>query len=239
MNALALLLLLAADPAPSTPQGDAAPAASQTPSPQAPQAATAKTTLPDRLETFGGVLMPAVMPRASTSLYAWVGAPDVGGGYRQGFQGFELEARARFNYLLVSFSGEVAGRRMLHTLGRFSVAARLALGGGYNTGTFYVDRRNFLGPFIHVNPGVIAAYQLHDTLRGFALAEVPLDIGLRPAGGSRLTPLVGAGIEYYLSPEFSVMGSGEVGVDLLRAPLGAYLPTVGYSVKVGLGIRLF
>ncbi|MEN9796527.1 MAG: hypothetical protein RL653_223 [Pseudomonadota bacterium] len=222
MNALPLLLLLSAAPASPAPPGTGV-----------------QDTLPDRVETFGGVLMPAVMPRAATSLYAYVGAPDVGGGFRQGFDGFELEARARFNYLLVSFTGELAGRRMLYSRGRFAVAARLALGGGYDTGTFYVDQRNFRGPFVHVNPGVFAAYQLHDTLRGFAQAEVPVDVGVQPVGGYRVTPLVGAGLEYYLSEEFSVMGSGEVGLDVLRAQLGAFRPTVGYGIKVGLGLRLF
>lgn len=222
MNALPLLLLLAAAPEPST-------------SP----ATGVQDTLPDRVENFGGVLVPAVMPPASNSLYAYVGAPDVGGGYRQGFDGYELEARARFNYLLVSFTGEVAARRTVYARGKFHVAARLALGGGYDTGTFYVDERNFRGAFVHFNPGAIAAYQLHETLRIFAQAEVPLDLGVQPWGGYRVTPLLGGGLEYYLSPDFSVMGAGEVGLDVLRAQLGAFRPTVGYSVKVGLGIRLF
>jgi hypothetical protein len=196
-------------------------------------------TLPGRLETFGGVLMPAVMPQGATSLYAFVGAPEVGTGYRQGFSSFELEARARFDYLRVAFTGEVAVRLPVYARGRFDVALRLGLGGGWSSGTEYVDPRNFRGPFVHGNPGAIAAYRLHDTLRLFAQAEVPLDIGVQPVGGYRVTPLVGGGLEYYLNEEFSVMGSGEVGVDVLRAQLGALAPRVGYSAKVGLGVRLF
>ena len=222
MNALPLLLLLAA--------------ATESP---APPGGGVQAALPSRVESFGGVLVPAVMPVGSTSLYAYVGAPDVGGGFRQGFEGYEVEARARFNYLLVSFTGEVAVRRGLYSRGRFDVAARLALGGGYDTGTFYVDRRNFRGPFVHVNPGAFAAYKLHDTLRIFAQAEVPLDIGVQPWGGYRVTPLVGGGLEYYLSEDFTVMAAGEVGLDVLRAQLGVHQPAFGYGVKVGLGIRLY
>jgi len=191
------------------------------------------------VDTFGGVLMPPVMPQGSSSLYAYVGAPDVGAGYRQGFGGAELEARVLLDYLLVSFTGEVALRLPLFTRGKFDVALRLAVGGGWSSGTEYVDSRNFRGPFVHGNPGAIAGYRIHDTLRVFAQAEVPVDVGTQPWGGYRVKPLVGGGLEYYLSEDFSVMGSGEVGVDLLRAQLGVLAPRVGYSAKVGLGIRLF
>ena len=107
-----LLLAPVAALAEETASPSAPPAAASAPTPAAETAAppAASLALPGRLETFGGVLMPAVLPQGASSLYAWAGAPEVGAGYRQGFGGLELEGRARFDYLRVALTGELAAR---------------------------------------------------------------------------------------------------------------------------------
>src|SRR5258706_9646140 len=60
----------------------------------------------------GGVFAPAIMPRGSMAVYVMLGAPDVGGGYRQGFESVELEVRLWLNYLQASALLEVGGEKL-------------------------------------------------------------------------------------------------------------------------------
>ncbi|HZI10807.1 MAG TPA: hypothetical protein VE153_10495 [Myxococcus sp.] len=44
-------------------------------------------------DRLGAVVAPVTLPDGSTSLYGFMGAPELGVGFRQGISGFELEAR--------------------------------------------------------------------------------------------------------------------------------------------------
>lgn len=195
--------------------------------------------LSNRQESFGAVLMPPAIPAAATAAYGFIGLQEVGGGYRQGLRLFELEARARFNYFHLSLGVDGVLKYRLLQRGRLELAPTIALGVGFNSGSRYIDVRNFNGLFAHVEPGVTFAYRIHDTLRGFALLNVPVDIGLAPAGGYRFMALVGGGVEFYLGDDVSVMVLGALGPDVMRQPNGFNQLNVGYSVKLGVGYRIF
>lgn len=201
--------------------------------------AEAVPEISDSKQTFGAVLMPPAMPAGSTAAYGFIGLQEVGGGYRQGLRLFELEARGRFNYFHLSIAVDGVLKYRLIQRERLEVAPTIAVGLGFNSGAQYIDVRNFNGLFLHLEPGVTAAYRIHDTLRGFALLNVPVDIGLAPAGGYRFMGLVGGGVEFYLGEDLSVMAMGALGPDVMRQPNGFAQFRAGYSVKLGVGYRIF
>lgn len=207
---------------------------------QTPSDRETPVRLADRQESFGAGIMPPVLPSGSNSAYGFVGAPEIGGGYRFGFgNNFELEGRGRFNYLLLSFGAEAVGKYRLLERDRMEVAANLGLGLGYDTGARYFDIRNFRALLLRVEPGVIGAYRVHDTLRAFALLNAPLEFSISPGGGSHIQVLAGGGVEFYLGEDLSVFGLGSIGPDVMREPIGLPLWQIGYSVKVGVGYRMF
>src|SRR3954447_26855765 len=99
LPALAVAVSLLAEPE-TTPEITAEP-----PKVNEPPLVSAPAVGPDT--QVGGAFAPPVMPRGSTALYAILGAPDVGGGFRQGFSKAELEVRLWFNYLQASAVLEV------------------------------------------------------------------------------------------------------------------------------------
>ncbi|MFL5319936.1 MAG: hypothetical protein ACJ790_09810 [Myxococcaceae bacterium] len=202
-------------------------------------AAAEDVKLANRQESFGAGMTPPVLPSGSTAAYGFVGAQEIGGGYRYGTGGFELEGRGRFNYLLLSFGGEAIGKYQFLTRDRVEVGASLGLGLGYDSGARYFDIRNFRALLLRVEPGVVGSYRIHDTLRGFALLNAPLDFGIAPTGGYHVQILAGGGVEFYLGEDLSLFAMGSIGPDVMREPVGLALWQIGYSVKVGVGYRMF
>src|SRR5689334_7579261 len=91
----------------------------------------------------GGVFAPAIMPRGSMALYGLLGAPDVGGGFRQGFEWAELEVRLWLNYLQAAATLEVGGKLSIYKRGILELAANAAVGVEGNSGSRYFDKVNF------------------------------------------------------------------------------------------------
>ena len=52
---------------------------------------------PTATRVMGGVVAPASLPAGTNALFGFVGAPELGVGYRQGFGLLELDAHAAFN----------------------------------------------------------------------------------------------------------------------------------------------
>jgi len=196
--------------------------------------------LSDRHQTQGGAVAPAILPAGAVSFHGYLGVPDVGGGFRQGFGLVELETRARVNYLQLGFGAEALVKVRVFDGDRLSVAPYLGVGLVANSGARYLDADNF--PYLGIRPlaGAVATYQLAETLSAIALLEIPADIGLVPAGsGGRLNPLLGGGLELYLGEDFTGLVLGRVGLDLLFPPAASPLPRLGFELRVGLGYRLF
>ncbi|MDQ3262332.1 MAG: hypothetical protein M3Y59_01530 [Myxococcota bacterium] len=214
-----LCVILAALPSPALAQEDA---------------------LSDRQLTLGGAVAPAILPSGAVAFYGYLGFPELGFGFRQGFGLIEFEARGRFHYPQVGFGVEALAKVRVYDGDDFSVAPYVGLGAVANSGARYLDTANF--PYLGIRPlvGAAASYALAETLRAIALLEVPFDVGLVPAGaGGRLNPLVGGGLELYLGEDFTGMVMGRVGLDLLFPPASSPLPRFGFEVRLGLGYRLF
>ena len=186
----------------------------------------------------GGVFAPASLPAGTNALYGFVGAPELGVGYRQGFGPVEFEARGLFNLFKVSVTGELGVKFALLHHDKLRLAPTLALGIELNAGARYFDAYNF--GFVGLRPrvGFNASYDFTDTVSGLAQLEIPWSIGLT-AQGFQATPLIGAGAEFHLGGSFSLLLSGHIGVDATREPLGVTQVRPAWAARLGIGYRLF
>jgi hypothetical protein len=190
-------------------------------------------------ENFGAVVAPAALPDGATAVSGWVGVPELGVAYRQGMGGWEVGARARFDYLRLSVTGEGVARRQLWTNGAWAVAPELGLGITGNTGSTYFDEQNLEGWFLRVSPALVASWKVAETVTAVGLVEVPYDVGLSPGGTWRVKPMAGGGAEVYLGEDLSLSAVGELGVDVFKELRGVTQTRLGYGVRLGLGVRLF
>ena len=189
---------------------------------------------------IGAVIAPAVMPRGSTALYALVGAPDIGGGFRQGFSMFELEVKLNFNYLLAAGLLEGGFRFSAIKREKFEIAPTVGLGLAADSGSRYYDRANFAYVALRPRVGGVAAIFFSETVTGLVTLDVPWAIPLtNHSAGGQLTPLLGAGAEMHLGGILSGLLLGQVGVDVIKEPLGVTQVRPAWAVRLGLGFRLF
>lgn len=188
---------------------------------------------------FGAVVAPAAMPDGATALYGWAGAPEVGAGFRQGLFGFELEARARFNWFQVSGVLEVVGRKQVWTRGPLEVAPTLGLGLVLNSGATGLDEDNFSGVLLRIAPGAVATYQLAEPLALLGQVDLPFDLGLSPTGARRFQALAGGGAEVYVGSDLTLSAVGQLGVETFKEEHGVSHTRLGWALRVGLGVRLF
>lgn len=218
-----------------------APAPAATPGEQRVTAGDAASTGPaaapeDRL---GAVLAPATLPDGSTALYGFVGAPELGVGFRQGISGFELEARGRLQWMQLSASFELAVRRKVLEDGPLTLAPVLGVGLVLNSGATYMDEDNFSGVLLRVSPGLVAGWRVADTVSLVGLLDLPFDLGLGRTRQRRIQALGGGGVELYLGDDISALAAGQLGVETFRERPGASEARLGYAVRLGLGVRLF
>src|SRR5688500_7108918 len=88
----------------------------------APARADLYTSMFDKKENFGSVLVPAALPSGASALYGYVGVPELAAGYRLGIGGLELDGRVKVNYLLLSIGFEAVAKLALLTGERFQLA---------------------------------------------------------------------------------------------------------------------
>lgn len=203
--------------------------------------AGAEPTLPAENPTTrvtGGVFAPASLPAGTNALYGFVGAPELGVGYRQGFGLVEFEARGLFNLFEVSAIAEVGVKFGVHQGERLRLAPTLALGLELNSGARYFDRWNF--GFLGLRPrvGFNASYAFTETVSGLAQLEIPWSIALT-VQGFQVTPLLGAGAEFHLGGSLSLLVSAHVGFDATKEPLGVTQYRAAWAGRLGIGYRLF
>ncbi|MEW5742848.1 MAG: hypothetical protein AB1938_28285 [Myxococcota bacterium] len=186
----------------------------------------------------GAVVAPAALPPGTLALYGIVGAPEVGAGYRQGIAGIELEAKALFNVFEVSGLLEGGMKVQVLRTERFALAPGVALGLKLNSGSKYFDAGNFgylgLRPRVSVN----ATYTFSDVIEGVAQLEVPLTLPLT-AQGVQFTPLLGAGAEFAVGGNLTLLGTAHLGLDVVKEPLGVPQTRAAWGVRLGVGYRLF
>ncbi len=189
--------------------------------------------------SFGGVAAPAMMPEGMTSLYGYVGVPEMGLGFRQGIWGFELEARARLDYFRLAGIFEGGIRRQVLVRGDLSLAPALSLGLVFNSGSEYLDEDNYPGVLLRISPGAVAGWRVAETVTVVGLVDLPIDLGLSPSGARRFQALVGGGPEIYLGQDVTLLVAGQLGVESFKAPRESAVTRLGYQLRLGIGTRLF
>ena len=193
----------------------------------------------DSEEPLGAIVAPASLPQGASAIYLYGGVPDVVLGYRQGVSVVEVEARGRFNYILLSYAFEVLLKSTIASDNSSALAPFLGVGIVHDSGSHYITTVNFQYTAIRALAGLIYTYRIGDLATVIAELDAPLDLTLSPANGYRFTPLVGGGFEVNLSPTVSGLLMGQLGVDYLKEPLGVPKWSLGYQVRAGFGFRLF
>lgn len=186
----------------------------------------------------GAVVAPAALPAGTIAMYAQVGAPDVGVGYRQGFAPLEFEARALFNVFQVSGLVDVGVRVPVLTHDRLMLSAGGSLGLLFNSGARYFDTANF--PSVALRPRLLGTLGIDfsELVTGLAQLEIPLALSLTVVG-TQFSPTVGAGAEIHLGGRLSLLVMGQIGVDATKEPLGVTQVRPAWAVRLGLGYRMF
>jgi hypothetical protein len=222
------------------------PAEPQEPLPPPPLQKAETTTATDVAEDAardtqaGGAFAPPVLPRGSMAVYALLGAPDIGGGYRQGFSQAELEVRLWFNYLAVGGVLEVGGKRSVYHQGILELVPNLALGIEGNSGSRYYDKANFAYVALRPRAAVIGGVRFSELATGLVVVDLPWSIALTNGGaGGHFSPTLGVGAEMQLSGTLSGLLLGQIGVDVIKEPLGVTQVRPAWAVRLGLGFRLF
>lgn len=206
-----------------------------------PAAETEKVVVDQGPETeVGAVIAPAIMPRGSMALYALLGAPDVGGGFRQGFELAELEVKLWFNYLQASALLEVGGKMSLYRKGVLEFVPNIAVGIEGNSGSRYYDKANYAYVAVRPRVGLITGIRFSETATGLFTIDVPWSIALTNGGaGGHFNPSMGFGAELNLGGSLSGMLLGSLGMDLIKEPLGVTQVRPYWAVRLGIGYRLF
>ncbi len=186
----------------------------------------------------GGAMAPAALSAGTVAFWGMLGAPDIGVGYRQGFSLLEFDAQARFNYLELSTLLDVGARVSIMRRDRLNFAVMAGLGLEFNSGSVYYDRANFASVALRPRVGAVASYLVSDTVQALLTVEAPWAISLN-VNGVHIDPKVGAGAEFHLGGRLSVLAMGEIGVDVLKAPLGATQVRPAWALRLGFGYRLF
>ncbi|KFE67194.1 hypothetical protein [Hyalangium minutum] len=205
-----------------------------------PVPVAAQGAAPAREEwSFGTVVAPAMLPEGASSVYGYIGVPEMGGGYRQGLSLFEIEARGRLDYFRLAGILEVGARKTVVSDGPTTIAPTLSLGLVFNSGSAYLDADNFGGTLVRITPGLIIGWRVADTVMLLGLLDLPVDLGLDPTGARRFQALTGGGAEFYLGSGISLLTAGQIGVESFKAPLKDNEVRLGYQVRLGIGTRLF
>ncbi|WP_232293595.1 hypothetical protein [Stigmatella aurantiaca] len=189
--------------------------------------------------SFGSVIAPVTMPEDVTSLYGYVGVPEMGAGFRQGLSGLELEAKAKLDYFRLAGIFEVGARREVLTRETAALAPTLSLGLVLNSGTSYLDEENFGGVLLRVSPGLVSGWRAGETVVLVGLVDAPVDIGVGPTGAWRIQTLVGGGPEIYLGQGVTLLVSGQIGLEHFKEERQDWNTRLGYQIKLGIGSRLF
>ncbi|MDX2013434.1 MAG: hypothetical protein SFW67_24800 [Myxococcaceae bacterium] len=199
----------------------------------------APVTKPSRVAAEQGAAQaPAALPGGSLAFSGFIGAPEVGAGYRQGFSVLEFEAQARFHYLELSGLVEAGVRLLAWKSERTRIAPTASLGLKFNSGARVFDAFNF--GFVALRPrlGLVTSISVSELVQVLVTAEVPWAIALNVTG-FQVTPTVGAGVEVQLSSTLSLFALGLGGVDVIKEPLGVAVARPAWGLRLGVGYRLF
>jgi hypothetical protein len=189
-------------------------------------------------ETQGAAAAPAALPPASNAWNLWLGAPEISLGYRQGFSLFELEARATFDYFQAAGAAEGAARLRLFEKENFLLAPFVGLGLAASSGATYLDEHNHRHFSFQPRFGLWATYAFTPHFSGIALFDFPIRVSF--LGNSfGLKPTTGAGAEFSLGNQLSVLLMAGLGPEWIKQPSSSSVSCrLAWYVRFGIGFRI-
>lgn len=205
------------------------------------QAADPVTSTPaaDREEAFGAFAAPAALPPGGLAAFGYMGVPRVGAGYRQGVGPLELDAQVEFDYFQLSLAAFGTARYLAVSQGRLRIAPSLGVGAVLDTGSRYIDAYNFGYTGLRLIPGATVSWRAAETVSAVGELQIPIDIALSRGGGARYTPVAGGGAEIYVGEGITAGAMADLGVDVVKQPLGVPKARFAFALRVGLGYRFF
>lgn len=190
-------------------------------------------------ENFGAVLSPLVLPRGGSSVFGWLGVPDIAAGYRHGLGKVELEGRATLNYYWVSLALEGRMRLAVYRKDKWEVGIPLGVGLVLSPGAHWVDDDgvNYVG--IRGTLGAMAIYRLSETIHPIFEFEAFNDFALTNAGTHNANIVAGGGVEVYLARGWSALFSARLGWNGVQDQLEPLKSQAAVQIRLGIGYRLF
>jgi hypothetical protein len=199
-------------------------------------------------EEPGAVLAPAILPEGESTTAIWAGVPELAVSMRQGLAGGggEVEARAAFDYLLVSATLEGTARKQAGWFGG-KLVPELGSGLKLNSGSRYAFSSNAAGVFLRVSPGLLLIdpqKQGYDSdppnVYGVYRVALPLELRLNRPGAWRLLSKWGLGAEIRTpKKDLSFLALCEFGLGAAQEP-GETVRFAGtFALSFGLGLRQF
>jgi len=187
--------------------------------------------------THGAAAVPAALPPASNAWNLWLGAPELSMGYRQGFALFELEARVAFDYFQAAGSVESAARFRVFEKEKFLLAPFLGWGLLASSGATHLDKHNHGHFALQPRFGLWATYAFTPHISGIGLFDFPIRISF--AGNAfGLKPTTGAGAEFYLGNQWSVLWMAGLGPEWIQRPSASVACRLAWYIRVGIGFRI-
>jgi hypothetical protein len=86
--------------------------------------------------------------------------------------------------------------------------------------------------------GFVTAVRFSDTVCGLVLFDLPWSIPVN-VQGTHVVPTIGGGAEVHLGGNMSGLILANVGLDVIKEPLGVLQVRAGWGIRLGLGFRLF
>ena len=119
------------------------------------------------------------------------------------------------------------------------ISSVIAVGAVFDSGSRYIDDKNFGFVGLRVLPGATMSYRLAETASLVGEVQVPIDFALSRNGGWHYAPVAGGGGEIYLGDNISAGLVMDLGADVIKEPLGVPQTRFKFALRAGLGFRFF
>lgn len=189
-------------------------------------------------DRFGAVAS-APLPAGSLAAYGLAGYPELRAGFRQGFSRMEMTVEAGVNYLQLKVDAEAIARARIYAQGPLRLSMEVSLGGFANGGSQLEDYRNSRSMGARFGVASALTYQTSWPVSVFASARIPVEVPITTNGITRMTALLGGGVEVGIAEDTFVVFQGACGSEYRRPTDGLGYFRLAVEAMVGLGYRLF
>jgi hypothetical protein len=187
----------------------------------------------------GAIFAERPLPDGAVAMFAVLGYPSVGVGYRQGLGGVELGGVASFDYALTQLNLDAPFRFTLAESRRFRVGAGISPGAFFDLGATYIEPTNLSSAGLRVAATTDVSVLVTEGFHFIGSLAVPAEIALTERGNHRIAFLLGAGVEVGVGDGYSIGAQVLAGPELLHPRGGQSGGRLSISALAGIGKRFF